>query len=215
MVCEEEMMDGDFDCVKTDPTTLVKAWFSDPQYWAFSGKSNECIDRQLLKKVDIIGKDVLNLGCFYPEDEIACAAPAKRWVAVDFCQEVIDRCKTLENIPSCVEFLYQDIRCMDFQNEIFDVVIDFSSGDHLNIADFHTMIHEVHRILKSMGTFIITYQNSRFFQGDPDVWNQASGYSRCIDPDDLKYILLSSGFDIKVSENESGDRAGIIAIKVA
>src|SRR5712691_4749575 len=97
-----------------DPTVLVQNWFNDPNNWGTSCKSDQCIDRRLLSQVNIAGKDILNLDCFVPEDEIACAAPAKYWAAIDFCYEVINRCRSMTEVPKNVEFL-----CMDMRNLIF------------------------------------------------------------------------------------------------
>jgi len=195
-------------------TDLVRAWFADPAHFRPSGKTEACVDRQLLRSIDLANKQVLNLGCYYPEDELACGGWVQRWVAVDFCQEVVAWCKTLPDMPAPVEFLQQDIRALDFPAKSFDVVCDFSTGDHLTLSDFTTMIKEVKRVLRPKGLFLCTYQNADYFVGEPlEFWEKDAGYSRSMTPFDAGSLIQKAGFFVLRNVAATEPRAGLIAQK--
>lgn len=197
-----------------DATALVKAWFSQANHFRSSGKSDTTVARVLLQGIDLTGKDVLNLGCFYPEDELAYGAQAKRWVAVDFCEPVLEWCRAVKNMPTTVEFQFQDIRQLTFWDASFDLVLDFSTGDHLIPTDFTQMVLEAKRVLRPNGLFLCTYQNAKYFVGEPlEYWEQDTGYSRSMTPDTAGLLIQSAGFYILKNIAETEPQAGLIAQK--
>jgi len=56
-----------------------------------------------------------------------------------------------------------DIRNLPFPNEKFDVVIDFSTTDHLPLIDLKKSMREVYRVLKENGVYLIYHLNSEYF----------------------------------------------------
>src|SRR5215204_1288843 len=185
--------------MSNDPTEIVKSWFNDPQHWAGSGKSSQCIDRKLLLPEMVKDKVVLNLGCFFPEDEHVYGGLAKRWVAVDFSEDVITRCKGMTSTPSTVEYLLMDMRNLDFPNNTFDLICDFSSGDHIDEAGFRQTLGEVYRVLKPGMHFLITYANANFFCAgeDPPQYERygEAGYTRLMSPAQAWDYLYKAGFE--------------------
>ena len=56
-----------------------------------------------------------------------------------------------------------DIRHLPFPDEKFDIVIDFSTIDHLPFNDFKKTIKEVYRVLKKGGVYLMYHLNSDYF----------------------------------------------------
>jgi SAM-dependent methyltransferase len=196
----------------------VKAWYGDIKNWQMQGeglsihKTPACIDWQLIEQGELIkGKAVLNIGCFYPGDELAFSHLAKSWVSIDFSQEVIDRCKAL-NI-STASFWCEDARNMEwFYNNEFNLVLDFSSGDQMPEEHYDEALKEIYRVLEIGGLFIVTYANYDYFKlkevhGD-------FGYSRIYSTQELKDKIAPLGFELVKEVSGPIDRAGFIWRKV-
>jgi SAM-dependent methyltransferase len=62
-----------------------------------------------------------------------------------------------------------DIRNLTFPDEKFDIVIDFSTTDHLPFIDLKKTIKEVYRVLKEDGIYLMYHLNSEYF--DIQRWN--------------------------------------------
>jgi SAM-dependent methyltransferase len=56
-----------------------------------------------------------------------------------------------------------DIRNLPFPDEKFDIVIDFSTTDHLTFKDLKKTIKEVYRVLKEDGIYLMYHLNSNYF----------------------------------------------------
>jgi SAM-dependent methyltransferase len=72
-----------------------------------------------------------------------------------------------------------DIRYLPFKNEKFDIVIDFSTTDHLPFKDLKKTIKEVYRVLKKDGVFLIYSLNSKYF--NIKHWNYRYSKRRSVD----------------------------------
>lgn len=217
----------------------VHAWYAQPQYWVPQEKTAEWPDRILLDQGALIrGKRVLNLGCFYPEDEEALGHLAKRWWAIDFSPEVIERCnqyswglqQLVDPVPEWtqrVRFDVVDMRAMFFHDEVFDVVTDFSSGDHLLREDWVRTIAEVNRVLVPDGYFLVCFANRDAFikhlktselgvswAEQPEQFCEY-GYVRTDTPAMMRAMLEAGGFEVVRESHCSEDdlRAGMLAVK--
>ena len=206
----------------------VHVWYADKARWVPQGKTAGWPDRMLLDQGKLIdGRDVLNLGCFYPEDEIELAHRARSWVAIDFVPEVIDACRALRNgdvpgdplwSPGLV-FFVADMRELPFENESFDVVTDFSSGDHLLREDWHRVISEAHRVLRLDGLFLVCYANRTAFEALGPYWKEGGdrfgdyGYVRTDTPAAMASMLEERGFTVIRRSHEADLRAGMLAVK--
>ena len=56
-----------------------------------------------------------------------------------------------------------DIRNLPLPDEKFDIVIDFSTTDHLTFKDLEKTIKEVYRVLKEDGIYLMYHLNSNYF----------------------------------------------------
>lgn len=193
---------------------LVTEWYSRPNVFqdnaATYPKAKDYVDCKLLNVPKMItGKNVLNLGCCYPSDEMQFSATAKSWIAIDISPQVIEKCKQLVQKPN-VEFKVGDMTNLEFTNGQFDTVIDFSSGDHLTEEGYKTALKEIYRVLAKNGTFIVTYANSDSF---PDIDHYGDfGYFRSASPATMRKWLVDAGFKLVTTENQ-GDRIGLVATK--
>jgi len=190
---------------------LVKQWYSNPKYWVRQGK---CYPDTVMLNIDSMVKDkvVLDLGCFFPSTEMAAALFADRWVAIDFLPEVIDRCKALKH-PSFtyVEFLVMDMMDLKFQDETFDTVLDFSSGDQMPEESYNKAIGEACRVLKKGGHFLIAYSSRECFKVKEEYGN--FGYSKFYTAKEIGLKLKNVGFfEITHYKHKLG-RAGVKAKK--
>jgi SAM-dependent methyltransferase len=56
-----------------------------------------------------------------------------------------------------------DIKDLPFSDEKFDIVIDFSTTDHLPLKDLKKTIKEVYRVLRGGGIYLVYHLNSDYF----------------------------------------------------
>ncbi len=193
---------------------LVRDWYGDIAHWAQSTKTSSCVDRYLLTAEDVVQKAVLNIGCFYPQDEIHYGGAASLWVAIDFCPEVIERCKQLPKMHKAVEFIEMDARNLEFPDASFDTVLDFSSGDQMDKDSYLKVLKEVVRVLKPGGSFIVTYSNNDYFQEAKGYTIGDCGYNQLYRPSEMKELLQSHGFIVAMEvQAKTLPRAGISVLK--
>ncbi len=190
-----------------EKVALVKEWYKDPANWINSGKGEP--DLEMLNIDTMVkGKCVLDLGCHYPGIEIEMANLAKQWTAIDFTPEVI---KMSREICSSAKFIYMDMISLDFNDNSFDTVLDFSSGDQMPEEDYDKAILEVYRVLKTGGYFLIAYSSREFFKKKEEFGK--FGYSRYYTNKDMELKLKDANFfEIKHFPSLQG-RAGIRAQK--
>lgn len=194
----------------------VYAWYADPQRWRPQGKSEGWADRVLCDQGELFfAHDVLNLGCFYPEDEEAFAHLARTWTATDFVPEVIERCRQHQQWPAHVQFQVADMRELSYADSSFDVVTDFSSGDHLSLEDWMKAIREAYRVLRPGGHFLVCYASALANWSDSLERYGDYGYERAIFPSDQHELLTRAGFQVvRRSHDGAGQvRAGVLAQK--
>lgn len=78
--------------------------------------------------------------------------------------------KNIENFGFNKSFLFNGtIENMPFKKDFFDLVIDFSTIDHLNDVETQKTIKEIRRVLKAGGLVIIYHLNSEYF--NIEKWN--------------------------------------------
>jgi len=192
---------------------LVLDWYSDPANWQPHEPGAGDFDNSLLDMTKmIVDKNVLNVGCFYPNTELKYAWLANSWDAIDVSKYVIDRCKEMGYLKDIrVNFMNLDIREFSHYVDVYDTVLDFSSGDHLVYADYIIMLKNVKEALKKDGYFVTTYANLDYFD-TPEAFGQW-GYERRINSFELVELIKSYGFAIERNENKSS-RSGIVARKI-
>ena len=95
-----------------------------------------------------------------------------------------------------------DIRHLPFPDEKFDIIIDFSTTDHLPLKDLKKTIEELYRVLKKNGVFLIYHLNSKYF--NIRRWNYIYSKKRSLEGknfpsfprsiDTVKKIMQKNGF---------------------
>lgn len=189
---------------------LVTAWYSREDMWKANSttypKSPNYVDCILLDVPSMVtNKNVLNLGCCYPSDEMQFSETAMQWHSIDLSSEIIRKAKELVQ-KSNVKFHQMDMKKLEFPDNYFDLVLDFSSGDHLLEEDYKKVLKEVHRVLIDGSIFIVTYANSASF---PQInYYGDFGYFRSTDPLNMVNWLLDANFTI-LEQVITEDRAGI------
>lgn len=203
--------------MKPSVDKAVLQWYSDPKNWHPEPKSPRYAEYKILQQGSLLkDKKVLNLGCFYPEDELKFGTLAKNWVAVDFSPEVITRAKLL--VPH-VTFMVMDICKLEFPDKSFDVVMDLSSGDHLDDESFRQMLIEVYRVLSPGGHFVLAFANRDYFAARNKFWHNNTGsfenygYWRAYTIQEMKGLLLASGFQILEWVDMKEPRCGVLNTK--
>jgi len=201
----------------------VRTWYAHPAYWGSQNKQPDWPDRVLCDQGALFDdKDVLNLGCFYPEDEEAFAHRAHSWTAIDFVPEVIARCERLRAWPLSVRFEVGDMREIPFADETLDVVTDFSSGDHLLKEDWLRVIAEVARVLRPGGHFLVCFANNEaFINFFGESWRSSPaqlgeyGYVRTDTIEEMAAMLEAAGLRVvrRSHDNDSKLRTGMLAVK--
>lgn len=193
-------------------TEEVRKWYGSRWEKVESNSAEKLFDSSLVSTYNMVSdKVVLNLGCYYPVDELILGPLSKLWIAIDFCPEVIEHCKEVCTVPQ-VNFQLADMRTLPFENETFDTVFDFSSGDHVTLEDYDKVLKQVWKVLKPYGIFLVTYSNIDFYADGLAEYTDYHGYERRIKPDDLAVLLMENGFKIEVDKRHN-IRSGFILTK--
>lgn len=195
----------------------VQAWYGDldPSRWRPQDKTLSWADHVLTNAgVLLRGKDVLNLGCYYPEDEIANAAHC-RMTSIDLCPEVIEAARLL---APAATFVVMDMRDLDLPDDSFDVVCDFSSGDHLTRDHYAEALDEVARVLRPGGHFVCVYTNTPAMQSH-GIWKPGQetetarfGFTQGNTPEQMRAQLVAHGLGVVQAAHEHLPRAGFLAV---
>lgn len=204
--------------------TNVARWYADTLRWVPQGKTDAWPDRVLLEDdheataTILDGREVLNVGCFYPEDEKALAWRAKTWTAMDFVPEVIQRCQSMalnDSDLGMVGWYVGNMTALPFLDGQFDVVTDFSAGDHLSLDDFQTFLREAHRVLRPAGDLVVIFANRDAHEailGQPERERHGDyGYERRDTHPEMQAMLMLAGFEVVRVTHEAGLRTGVLA----
>lgn len=182
-------------------------------WWYIANKALS--DWKLLAGANIKDKDLLNIGCFEPIDELFFVSQVKSWTAIDINPEAIQIARGIidkELHPSLarkIKFLVADATRLPFKNESFDVVTCFSTIEHIaGYTNRSKALEEIFRVLKKGGYLAITVPNkwNLFYY----LWskkiqkrkNSDFGYEYFYTPLSLRKALLKTGFEVKYSASE-------------
>ena len=124
-------------------------------------------DHRLLMELDLEGKDTLNVGFAEPIDELQFASFCNTWTAIDLHEETVHKVKAWiktkvsDEVNEKFNFVHGDATQMPFEDNSFDVVMCFSTIDHIPTAEGREKaIAEMARVCKPGGHVIITVPNS-------------------------------------------------------
>lgn len=166
-------------------------------------------DYTLLSRISMQGKKVLNVGCSEPVDEVFWVSIVEEWHALDVNEEVIKMAERMASeflSPQLFEklrFIVGDATNLDLEDGYYDVVVSFSTIDH--IADHEgrqKAIGEMSRVLKRGGYLAITVPNrwdiiySRRSRKMQRTGEAVFGYEYQFSPLELKKMIMASGLTI-------------------
>jgi ubiquinone/menaquinone biosynthesis C-methylase UbiE len=162
-------------------------------------------DWLLLTSLDLKGKKVLNIGCAEPIDEIQFIEKVTEWVALDINEklirtaEEIARRKLNPSLFSRLKFVQGDATAMNFDDNTFDIVVSFSTIEHIpNREDRRKALEEITRVTSKGGYVIITVPNrfSSFYFAHRRAMKLGTsdyGYSYLYSVREIKNLLKSVG----------------------
>lgn len=157
-------------------------------------------DYRLLLKAKIEDKSILNIGCFEPVDELYFARKVKSWMVTALNKEEIYYAKKIlrkelpQNLFKKFNFKDCDATKLPFKNNSFDLVLCFSTLDHISPKEKRQKaILEMKRVCKKNGHLVITVPNKLHLLY---ARSKKPFYEHCFTPFELKNMIKSA--DLKV-----------------
>ena len=167
------------------------------------------VDWDLMQTAGIVGKKVLNVGCFEPIDELLWAPSAAEWTAIDLTPQAIDTARRMvdkhlaPDIARRIRLLVMDAQRLEFPDNSFDIAVSFSVFDHIPDPEVRRRaIREMTRVVKPGGHVVITVPNRHSyyrFMYERNVRRGLQldvGYQYFYSRTELKHELLDSGLRI-------------------
>lgn len=166
-------------------------------------------DYWLLKEIALTNKRVLNIGCYEPIDEVFWVHLVSEWHALDINEKIIRTAERMarEALPSHLfsklRFIAGDATLLPLRNDSYDVVVCFSTIDHIPGKEERTnAIREIYRVLRKGGFLVITVPNRWDFyysyrSNKAQKKGEAPfGYEYQFSPLELRKMLVANGFQI-------------------
>jgi SAM-dependent methyltransferase len=171
--------------------------------------SKQLTDFALLDMADVNAADVLNVGCFYPIDEILFAHRVKSWTATDLGEETIRiaqdtaRAALSDRLFERLSFQVADGTALPFEDATFDVTVSMSTVDHVpDGAARQQFINEMARVTRPGGRVVLTVPNrwNRVYARRADLAASGSGapefFEYCFSPVELRRMVHKTGMRI-------------------
>lgn len=125
-----------------------------------------------LKKDDIVGKRILNIGCGFGWFEIRAAKlGAKKVIGIEITEKDLAVAKKNIRIKN-VDFIVGSAIDLPFPDNYFDTIVSWEVIEHIPINTESKMFSEVKRVLKPNGRFYLSTPSSNFYTKifDPAWW---------------------------------------------
>lgn len=169
------------------------------------------VDEQLVRFLEIIKKSAptgkaLDLGCGQGRHTIFFAQNGFEAYGVDYIESVIDeaRQEAAKNNIKNVYFEVMDVRELNFPQDHFDVVLDWSVLDHIKPIDWGTYAQNIGRILKKDGFLILTEfsaNDQRIKDKTKNVVERENYYDHYFRQDEIEN-LFGESFQV-IAQNET------------
>lgn len=192
--------------------------------WNYMFQSKFKVDYRLISKIPggLKDKKVLNVGTFFPIDEIYFASRVKEFYSIDIAPEIIKVANQIadkEIHPSFrekVKIIVADATNLPFEDNYFDVSFSFSTLEHIpeeNKRD--KAFKELIRVTRKGGYVIITLPNKlnvgKFIRSKIMQKKGTSpfGYEHHYFPWELKRVMKRNGVKPIFYCSSAGDLSGV------
>ena len=192
---------------------------NDPrENWWYYHVSKVKTDYHLISKVGLRNKRVLNIGGFFPIDEVFFVPIVKQFYSIDLSPEVIEFAKKViehelsSNLIEKIHFEVADAADLPYADNLFDVSMSFSTLEHIpNGKKRLKAFSEMARVTKKGGYVIVTVPNKlnrRLFEASMKMQKTGNcpfGYEHWYTPGELKKILVENGLEPVYFASSAGD----------
>jgi len=192
--------------------------------WDYMFKSKFKVDYRLVSKIPggLKNKTVLNIGTFFPIDEIYFASHVKEMHSVDIAEEIINVANKIadneihSSFREKIKINVSDAAELPFDDNYFDVAFSFSTLEHIPEKEKREKaFSEIARVTKKSGFVILTVPNKlnvgKYFKSVTMQKKGTSpfGYEHHYTPGELKRIMVKNGLQPIHFASSAGDYSGI------
>jgi len=134
-----------------------------------------------------------------------------RIVALDFAEQMLRKAQA-KGIHGNVDYLQADITNIPLRNNIFDIVVCYSSFPHFQ--DKLKVLNDIARVMKSGGRLLICHTSSRVAINE--IHAQIPVVEKDIIPDsnEMQQLLSAAGFtEIKIEDDSASYLAGAETVR--
>lgn len=193
--------------------------------WYYMFQSKFKVDYRLLSKIPggLKDKILLNVGTFFPIDEIYLASRVKKLYSIDIAPEIIRIANEIAdreihpNFRKNIILEVADASNLPYEDNFFDVVCSFSTLEHIpDEQKRNKSFSELIRVTKSGGYVIITVPNKLNFgkyirsKNMQRKGTSPFGYEHHYTPWELKNILIRNGVEPIFYCSSAGDLSGVM-----
>lgn len=192
--------------------------------WSYMFLSKFKVDYCLVSKIPsgLKNKTVLNVGTFFPIDEIYFASRVKKFHSVDIGPDIIATANKIADIEIPPNFRNRvvievaDAASLPYGDNTFDVAFSFSTLEHIPEKEKRDKaFSELTRVTKKSGFIIITVPNKlnlgKYIRSSMMQRKGTSpfGYEHHYTPGELKRIMLKNNVQPLFFASSAGDYSGI------
>jgi SAM-dependent methyltransferase len=173
--------------------------------WEYMTSKHLC-DSALLADAGLSDAEVLNVGCFFPLDEIALVHRVKHWTATDLGESTIrfaEEAAQAELHPdlfSRLSFEVADGTALQYEDASFDVVVSLSTVDHVVSPEGRErFVREMARVTRPGGRVVITVPNRwnrGYAQRERLYGAKTEFFEHCFSPLELRRIATGAGLRV-------------------
>jgi SAM-dependent methyltransferase len=170
--------------------------------WTYMTSKQLC-DFRLLADAGLDDATVLNVGCFFPLDELAFVHRVRHWTAVDLGEATIREAHSVAcaSLPAPMlerlSFQVADGTALPFETNSFDVTMSMSTVDHIVTPEGRQkLIAEMARVTRPGGHVVVTVPNrwNRGYARRGEVYGlRLEFYEYCFSPPELHRMVRLAG----------------------